>query len=184
VRFEPTEEQHLMTTWFLRLNTHDERALHALVLRRRSWIDAAMCTITHLGGATITIAAAALLLAVGPAHSGLIAAVALAASHLMVQLLKRSVARPRPRLPVGIESLVRAPDRFSFPSGHAAAALSIALPLALTLPPMAGAVLIGLALAIGLSRCYLGIHFPGDVAAGWVLAAAAVLLAHVALVEM
>jgi undecaprenyl-diphosphatase len=166
-----------MSAWYLRLNAHDERALHALVLRRRAWIDATMRTITHLGDAAITIGAAALLLVAGPGDSGTMAASALAGSHLLVQALKRTVARPRPRLPIGIESLVHAPDRFSFPSGHAAAALSVALPLALAAPLPIAAPLLALALLVGLSRCYLGVHFPGDVVAGWLLAAAAILAA-------
>lgn len=169
-----------MTTWLLRLNTHDKRVLHALLVRRRGWIDTAMRTITHLGDATITIGAAALLLALGPADSGTIAAIALTSSHLLVQLLKHSVARPRPHLPFGIESLVHAPDRFSFPSGHAAAALSVTLPLVLAVPLPLAAPLLALALLVGMSRCYLGVHFPGDIIVGWFLAAAATLLAAVA----
>jgi hypothetical protein len=60
---------------------------------------------------------------------------ALVVSHLLVQALKRTVARPRPHLGVGLDSLVAAPDRFSFPSGHAAASLSMALAGIALLPP-------------------------------------------------
>ena|SRR5688572_12065210 len=171
-------EATAMTTWLLRLSTHDERALHGLVVRRHGWINCVMRTITHAGDAYFTIPAAALLLVAGPGVSGITAAVVLAGSHLVVQLLKGSVARARPHLPVGIPSLVHAPDRFSFPSGHAAASLSIALPLAMTLPLWLGAPLIVLALLVGVSRCYLGIHYPGDVVVGWLLAAIATLLAN------
>lgn len=34
----------------------------------------------------------------------------------------------------------------------------------------AGSLLLPLAAVIGLSRCYLGVHYPGDVLAGWLLA--------------
>ena len=152
------------------MHLRDEALLHALVLWRRGWLDRTLRTLTHLGDAAATIAGAAALLLLEPRGAGARAAFALAGSHLAVQAVKRSVSRPRPRLPGGIDSLVRAPDRFSFPSGHAAASLSVGLGLAATLPlPAAGAVL-GLAGLVGVSRSYLGVHYPGDVLAGWLLA--------------
>jgi undecaprenyl-diphosphatase len=163
-----------MTELILRLSRHDERALEALLLRRRWWADHLMRAVTHLGGATVSIALAlGLLLAApaGPLHrAGALGALALALSHGLVQLVKRSVNRPRPRLPVGLESLVRAPDRFSFPSGHAAASLSVALPLAWAIGGLGGAGIGSLGLAVGFSRAYLGVHYPGDVLVGWLLA--------------
>ena len=48
-------------------------------------------------------------------------------SHLLVQLVKRTVARARPARTCGLSAVVREPDRFSFPSGHATAASSVAL---------------------------------------------------------
>ena len=65
---------------------------------------------------------------------------------------------------------MRAPDRFSFPSGHAAAALSIALAVSAVLPWPLGMAVMGLAVLTGVSRCYLAVHYPGDVIAGWLLA--------------
>lgn len=164
-----------MDFWLLRLHHHDERILHALLLRRRRATDRLMHAVTHLGDAATTVLLTLAMLAgllPGLAEAGERAAFALVTSHLAVQLLKRTVSRTRPRLPVGYESLVRAPDRFSFPSGHAAAALSVALGLAATLPAAAGAAVVFLAALVGVSRCYLGVHYPGDVAAGWLLAAA------------
>jgi undecaprenyl-diphosphatase len=169
-----------MTGLILRIRLHDERALEALVLRRRPALDRVMRRVTRLADAPVAIAvAAALALGVVPSlrAAGEEAAFALAASHALVQLLKRGIARPRPRLPVGILSLVEAPDRFSFPSGHAAASLSVVLPLAMVLPGAVGALLLLLAGWVGLSRCYLGVHYPGDVLAGWALAATGYLLA-------
>jgi undecaprenyl-diphosphatase len=104
-------------------------------------------------------------------------AFALAFSFLVSQVLKRSFSRTRPDLPVGINSLIQAPDRFSFPSGHATAAIAIALPLAVVLPFYVGVPVLALGLAIGLTRCYLGVHYPGDVVAGWSIAALSVLVA-------
>lgn len=161
-----------MTELILRLTRHDERALHALLLRRRRWADRLMRVLTHLGGATFCIALGLILLLAVPSmdRTGAIAAFALGVSHAMVQLVKRSVSRPRPRLPVGLESLVHAPDRFSFPSGHSAASLSVGLPLALAIGGLWGWAILALALLVGFSRSYLGVHYPGDVLAGWLLA--------------
>lgn len=165
-----------MTELLLRLSRHDQRVLVALVSRRRQWLDRAMRAITHLGGSTVTVTTAVLLLLSGhPAmtSAGARGAFALVVSHLLVQALKRTVARPRPHLGVGLDSLVAAPDRFSFPSGHAAASLSMALAGIALLPTALAGALLALALVVGASRCYLGVHYPGDVLAGWLLAALA-----------
>jgi undecaprenyl-diphosphatase len=132
---------------------------------------------THLGGARASI-----LLCLWPLFaSGGWPAVArhalatLVFSHLLVQLVKRSVGRPRPSQAMAAASLVAEPDRFSFPSGHAAAALSVALAYAAVWPSFALPIL-ALAMAIGASRVALGVHFPGDVAAGQAIALATHLL--------
>ena len=162
-----------MTTWIIRLHHHDERALHAMLLRRHPRLDRAMHLVTHLGDAAVTIGVT-LMLALGavPAlrDAGARAAFALVASHAVVQLLKRTITRARPRMPEGFAALVQPPDRFSFPSGHAASSLSVALALAMVLPGAASAALLALAGLVGMSRCYLGVHYPGDVIAGWTLA--------------
>jgi IscR-regulated protein YhgI len=98
------------------------------------------------------------------------AAFALVASHAVVQLPKRTITRARPRMPEGFAALVQPPDRFSFPSGHAASSLSVALAVAADLPSPAAAALAALAMLVGISRCYLGVHYPRDVIAGWLLA--------------
>ena len=116
----------------------------------------------------------------GVASAGLEALVVLTLSHGLVQIIKRLAIRPRPRLPVGVQSIIQAPDRFSFPSGHATAALAVALPLAGVLSAGVAALVLGVAVAVGISRCYLGIHYPGDVVFGWGLAAITWAVGHFA----
>jgi undecaprenyl-diphosphatase len=170
-----------MVGWLLLLSSQDERLLHRLVASRRSVMDRLMCGITHLGDAGVMVGVVLLLLlevVPGASRAGWIAAFALVLSHMGVQFLKRTVTRPRPRLPVGIASLIEAPDRFSFPSGHAAASLSVGLSLTVMLPLWLAAAVVALSILVGVSRCYLGVHFPTDVLVGWILAGVAFLAAE------
>lgn len=163
-----------MTTRILRLGAFDERLLQLVVDRRHPRLDAFMRAVTRLAdwpvavAMTLTVAFGAL---PGLQSAGVRAAWTLALGHAAVEVLKRVFTRERPRLPVGIGWLVGVPDRFSFPSGHATAGMSMALPLALALPVPVGAAVLALGVLVGVSRCYLGVHYPGDVVAGWALSA-------------
>ncbi len=132
-----------------------------------------MRRVTVLGDPPVIVILTSLLavgIVPGVGFAGRHALMVLAVSHILAQIVKRLATRSRPNLPIGIESLVHAPDRFSFPSGHATAGLAVALPLAAALPPMLAIPVICLGVTVGLSRCYLGIHYPGDVLVGWALA--------------
>lgn len=102
-------------------------------------------------------------------HLGLRLAAATLLATLLSQALKRSLDRPRPSAAIaGFEALAANPDRFSFPSGHTAAATGVAVAFAGE-PHGVGAGALALSIGIGLSRVYLGAHYPLDVAAGAVL---------------
>ncbi len=168
-----------MPAWFLRLGEMDERLLNAVVARRRGGLDLLVRLITRLGDAPVA-GSLAIAFAMGMVESlrdeGRVAFLTLILSIFVSQVLKRSFFRSRPSLPVGISSLIQAPDRFSFPSGHATAGLAIALPLALGVGFPLGMFVLALGLTVGLTRCYLGVHYPGDVVAGWGLAVLAFIL--------
>jgi undecaprenyl-diphosphatase len=153
------------------LNRHDERCLHFLVTRRYRALDVVMRTITHLADpAPAVLIVLALVFSDRWQGAGQRGLFGLVVSHLLVQILKRCCCRSRPALPPGIHSLVRTPDRFSFPSGHSAAGMSVALMAAAVLPAPFSIIVIVLAFGIGIARSYLGVHYPGDVIAGWILA--------------
>jgi len=128
-------------------------------------------TITHVGGTVPTLLAAGLaLLACCAVHQAArLALMTVVLSHLVVQLVKRTVARHRPAKVVRLVSLVREPDCFSFPSGHATASMSVALVYGVALPVLAVPLLV-LAMLVGFSRIRLGVHYPSDVRAGQLIA--------------
>lgn len=103
------------------------------------------------------------------------------ANAVVVFALKAVVQRRRPYLVVpGVHPLVfEAPTDFSFPSGHAAGSFAFATFVAVILVRHAvrepakrkrrmvlAAFSLLAALGVGMSRCALGVHFPGDVLAG------------------
>lgn len=127
--------------------------------------------VTHLGGARCTLAATLVpLTSDGAWRAGAERALAiLVLSHLLVQVVKRTVGRPRPSRGTACAVLIGEPDRFSFPSGHAAAIMSLALGYAAVAPAAAPA-FAALAVVVGFSRVALAVHYPGDVLAGQALA--------------
>lgn len=91
------------------------------------------------------------------------------------RVLKSTFDRPRPALFV-IDTPHARPTSASFPSGHATAAMAFFLIIAYLLSQLGArgglrVASIGLAtaliLAIGVSRVYLGVHYPSDVIAGF-----------------
>ncbi len=95
---------------------------------------------------------------------------------IVSQLLKIGFARPRPDLvPYGTEVFTA-----SFPSGHAMMSAVVYLTLGALLARTESrrrvksyvmAIAAVLTLLVGLSRIYLGVHWPSDVVAGWALGA-------------
>ena len=139
--------------------------------RPRPWVCAAAVGATRLGDGWVWAGVAALLLANGARFHRVLAAATLAGflATATFAFLKRRVRRPRPcDLAPHPVFRVRAPDRFSFPSGHTINAFAIGGVLAWEWPVLAPALGL-LAGGIGASRVILGLHYASDVAAGAIL---------------
>lgn len=93
-------------------------------------------------------------------------AIAAAASRL----LKYGFTMPRPAaLGLGVQWLPHSPDP-GFPSSHATVAAAWAVMAAMVpVRPWWRVLFVALALVVGWSRIALGLHFPFDVMAGWIL---------------
>lgn len=141
--------------------------------------------ITELGstGAVTVVALLTLLVGVliGPWLHGLIGAIAIGLASAGNQALKAVIARARPDV---LDPLVDERG-FSFPSGHSLlgmvawgilAVLVMRSRLPLNVRRGVVAVLAVLILLIGLSRVWLGVHYPTDVLAGWTAGTVIVLL--------
>jgi undecaprenyl-diphosphatase len=132
----------------------------------------AWLALTHLGGTGPSLLAAGLpWFACCELHeASKLALLTLALSHIVVQLIKRTVVRARPSTIDRFVSLVAEPDRFSFPSGHATAAMAVALVYATAFPAWAVPLLLA-AFLVGFSRVRLRVHYPSDVVIGQLIAA-------------
>ena len=154
------------------------------------WLQESARDFTALGGFSaltlIVVLAVVILVLLGRRTHALILAVTVVAAQALSGLLKLLIDRPRPAL-VSHNDLVYSS---SFPSGHAMMSPVVYLTLAAIVAaghprPAIRAVLfvgaIALVIVIGVSRVYLGVHWPSDVLAGWTLGTAIALAASIAL---
>ena len=140
------------------------------------WLEIVFRDITSLGGATVltlmTIAVTGFLLIDGKRGAAVLVLASVTGGVLLSSILKLGVDRPRPDLvPHLVEEYTA-----SFPSGHAMLSAVVYLTLGGLLSRLEGprrikiyvlSVSLILTFLIGLSRIYLGVHWPTDVLAGW-----------------
>ena len=140
------------------------------------WVQEAVRDFTALGSVSVLvfIVAAVVLyfLFSGRPGAALFVFLAVAGGQVMSSLLKLFIDRPRPDVVPHIAEVFT----LSFPSGHAMLSavtyLTLGAMLARVMPGRALKIYVmGLAVLltvlVGLSRLYLGVHWPSDVLAGW-----------------
>lgn len=146
-----------------------------------SWFEAMMSDLTSMGGYTVltflSLVAIGYLLLVHKRASALLVAASGFGATLLNQVLKAGFDRPRPDLVSHLAEV----HSLSFPSGHAMLSAVIYLTLGALLartqssPALKGYILVVAMLLtglVGVSRVYLGVHWPTDVLAGWCLGGA------------
>lgn len=101
-----------------------------------------------------------------PKNTAFVLIMNLVVSQVVIQVLKRIVNRKRPYNTYEWVISKKPPKcQYSFPSGHTSSAFSIALTLSYFLPGFR-LVFMPVAVVVGLSRVYLGCHYPTDVFIG------------------
>lgn len=149
---------------------------HPLEPAGPAWLPSAVRDVTALGSSTvltfIVVVAAIFLGLAGRLRTALLVVSASFLGSVMVETIRAFIARPRPLL-TGQLMEVNSP---SFPSGHAAISAIVYLTLATLLFPVLPdrrirafvlIVAMVLTISVGVSRLYLGVHWPSDVLAGW-----------------
>jgi len=165
--------------WTQIVGSADLDAVRDVAGQRSRVLTDAVRLITSAGSALLlvplAVIACLLLVRAGLRREAVAVALSLGGAMLLSSWVKLLVSRPRP--PV---AHLQAVTGSSFPSGHATQASAFWFSLILVLrtagaPPVATAVAAALALSLVLtvaaSRVYLGVHYPGDVAAGVLLGA-------------
>jgi undecaprenyl-diphosphatase len=154
----------------------DVELLTALNHPGMAWLDGVMRAASNNGVLLAIAALAAIYLWLKSPHRALAAVLlglAIGATDLIsVRLIKPAVARARPCQvdPQRVKHPLGCGSGQSFPSTHASDSAAAAAVFAWGAPRLST---LGLALVVlvGISRVYLGVHWPTDVLAGWALGA-------------
>ena len=146
------------------------------------WLDALVASTTDIGGligvVVLTLLAVGLLCLARKYRAVVQLLIGVGGAGLMNVLLKNMFERARPDL---WQWLVHE-SSYSFPSGHAMASSALAMSVVLILwhtrwrwGAVAAAALY--TVYVGLTRLYLGVHYPSDIIGAWIISAAWVVLA-------
>jgi undecaprenyl-diphosphatase len=143
-----------------------------------AWIEGALLDITALGGPTVitlaVLAVVGFLLLQARYHSAIAIVLTAASGEILNAALKSAFMRPRPEVVPHLRTVFDT----SFPSGHAMQSAIIYLTLGAMLMRLSERRLTKIycctvamlaTFLVGLSRVYLGVHYPTDVLAGWIV---------------
>jgi undecaprenyl-diphosphatase len=161
------------------LTALDPKITSWMVDHRSRWLTHAARAVTRLGDTwtvvAVVVICVATLIALGRRKLGVFVSVSAAGSAAATALAKTVVGRPRPTASIWLTSASGA----AFPSGHATQSVACYGALAVVgwlmmRSRMAKLVTIATALvvavAVGGSRVYLGVHWTSDVLCGWAVA--------------
>lgn len=164
--------------------TYDEALAQFFVTARTPTLNTVMSSVTFLGDAW-ALAPLTLILAVAlvwrrRGSAALVLLGAMTASWTLTNLTKSAVGRARPDT---ADLIGAVSDTGAFPSGHTlnsavflAVATGVLIPSIGTRSARIAAIVVAVitAVAIGVSRLYLGYHWLSDVLGGWAMASAIV----------
>jgi undecaprenyl-diphosphatase len=169
------------------LQQFDHDVMYGLSQLQRPWLNDFMEFMSVVGDTVVmpilAVVACLAFVAFRQYRAAAILAVAALTGLLLSEAVKNVVDRQRPDVDW---RLIERPHSASFPSGHSLNSMCIlgaaALLTARRLPRRwVGALLVllgmGVSLLIGVSRSYLGVHWPSDVLSGWCAGLACALLA-------
>lgn len=170
------QNRWLTSRWLQGINRYDLRMLLWFVDRRHRqlWIAFARA-LSRSGDGLLQVLLPTLLLALDRQTGTtvfLVTALGFAIERPLYWILKNSCQRRRPPEAIpSFTSVIKASDRFSFPSGHTCGAFLLAAIVTQHYPPLAAPMYLW-AGGVGLSRVVLGVHFPTDILAGALLGSA------------
>lgn len=153
---------------------------------KTDFLDKFMVQFTNLGGLVFISLFVFSLVIFGNERikfMGVQAAMTLFISQTITYILKSLLSRERPyNILEHLNTFGITLKDYSFPSGHSSASFSVATTIAFNIPKLSIVVLL-IAFIIGVSRIYIGVHYPTDVAAGIILGISSALVVHVYLLD-